>query len=110
MTEAMVPFYVEPILLELEGGKYVVPLLPPTLAKLVSGRHGGVVNGDGSVSGGGGSGSGGSIDDGGRYGGRGREVGQSGAGAEAGGLGDASRVRVCYETHQPALSLWNRET
>ena len=37
---ATVPFYVDPILLEMEGGRYVVPFLPDTLADLVTSRCG----------------------------------------------------------------------
>ena len=38
---AEVPLSVEPILLYMEGGWYVVPLLPGPLADLVRRRHGG---------------------------------------------------------------------
>ena len=36
----MVPLFIETILMEPEGGKYVVPLLTATLSELVSGRRG----------------------------------------------------------------------
>ena len=35
---ATVPFFIHTILLDLEGGRYVGPLLPGSLAYLVSGR------------------------------------------------------------------------
>ena len=35
---ASVPFSLEPILVELEGGRYIGPILPAALADLVSGR------------------------------------------------------------------------
>ena len=95
---ATVPFLVEPILLDLEGGRYLGPLLPGILAELVSGRRIG--------SGGGGSGgdSGGGIN-GGRDGG----VGQGSGGVGSGGARGAKTVRVRYEAHLTALSLWYRE-
>ena len=80
---AMMQFSMEPILLKLEGGKYVGPLLPDTLEYLVSERRGG-------------GGSGGSS--GGDSGGGGTE-----------GDGGAARVRVRYEVHLPALSLRYRK-
>ena len=58
-----VPLLVEPILLEVEGGRYVGQLLPDTVAELVIGRHGGggvsgiiYGGGGGSISGSGGGG------------------------------------------------------
>ena len=33
-----VPFFLEPILVELEGGRYIEPILPTSLADLVAGR------------------------------------------------------------------------
>ena len=56
---ASVPFSLEPILVELEGGRYIGPILPAALADLVSGRRpagGSAPKGEGGV---GGSGSGG---------------------------------------------------
>ena len=45
-----VPFSLEPILLEMESGRYVVPLLPATLVEMVSGGRGsnGIRGGKGS--------------------------------------------------------------
>ena len=34
-----IPFSLEPILVELEGGRYIVPILPISLAKLIAGRR-----------------------------------------------------------------------
>ena len=54
---ASVPFSLEPILVELEGGRYIGPILPDTLADLVAGRWpagGSAAKGGGSGSGGGG--------------------------------------------------------
>ena len=64
---ASVPFSLEPILVELEGGRYIGPILPAALADLVSGRRpeggsaakGGGGGGNGGNGGGGGSGGGG---------------------------------------------------
>ena len=114
---ATMTFSLEPILLDLGGGRYVGPLLPVPLADLVSeicsgddgsgsrggggnigGRNGDGYGGDDS----GGCGSGGR----GRYGVRSRGVGQGGAGSGGGGSGSTVRVRVRYEVHLPDLSLW----
>ena len=51
----MVLLLLDPILLELESGRYVGPLLPLPLAKLFSGRRGG---GGGGGTGGGSGGNG----------------------------------------------------
>ena len=64
---ASVPFSLEPILVKLEEGRYISPILPASLADLVAGRRpaGGIdprsngVSGSGGGSGGGNSGSGG---------------------------------------------------
>ena len=76
-----VPFSLEPILAELEGGRYVGPILPPALGDLVSkanGRGGG--DGDGSCGGGSGNNGGGS---GGGGGNRGCSGGNGGGGVMA---------------------------
>ena len=65
-----VPFYVEPILIEMEGARYVGPILTATLVELVSGRRGG----DGSIS---------NAEDGG-------SSGNSGGGGSGGVIGDGS--------------------
>ena len=53
---ATVPFSLEPILLELEVGRYVGPLLPLPLEELVSGRRGGSNDGGSNGNGKGGKG------------------------------------------------------
>ena len=106
---ATVPFSVETIILDFEGGRYVVPLIPATLIELVIGRlHGGGngggvgssssgsgsgVRGDSSGGGGvGGSGIGGGSRSGGSIGGAGR----IGADAGTGVYGGAARVQMRY--------------
>ena len=93
---ATVPFLVEPILLKLEGGRYVEPLLTDTLVELVNERHGGdgIIGdasgnsdrgGDGNGVGSGGNCSrGGGSDGGGRNGGRNIGTGRGGAGVRTG--------------------------
>ena len=79
-----VPFSLEPILAELEGGRYVGTILPPALVDLVSranGRGGGGGGGGGGGSSGGGSSSGGGGGGGG--GGNGGGNGNGGGGAAA---------------------------
>ena len=105
---AMVTFLVELVLLNLECGRYMVPLLPDNLAEMVSGRR---VGGGGR--GGGGSGSrccgsigiGGSGRGGGGNGGRLGGAGRGCVGAGSGGARGAVRVRVHYEAHLPSLTL-----
>ena len=92
-------FLLDPTLLEMEGGRYVGPILPVFLEELVSGKRGvgGSSRGSGVGGGkigdrkgdrcGGGGGSGGSRD-----GGRGGGTGQDCAGV--GGKGSRSSVRV----------------
>ena len=72
-------FSLEPILLELEGERYVGPLLPMPLAELVSRRHGSSGSG-GIISRGGGNGDGCDGD-------LGRSGGSSGSGGRDGGKG-----------------------
>ena len=36
---AIVPFFLEPILVEMEGGHYTGPILPAALADLIAGRR-----------------------------------------------------------------------
>ena len=118
-TGSTVPFLVEPILLKLEGGRYMGPLLPATLAELVSGMHGvygrGGGDGNSSVSGGdvngvgsGGGGSrGGESSCGRRNIGRGGGAVQGGTSVGTGGSRGATRVRVHYKAHLPTISLWD---
>ena len=49
-----VPFSFEPIMVELEGGRYIIPILPASLANLVAGRRS-AVRGSPKSGGGGGS-------------------------------------------------------
>ena len=110
---ATVPFSVELILIELEGRRYVGPLLSVIMTYLVSGRRGnGIsssvdsVNRSGS---GGGSSRGGRSNGGGGNGGSSGGAVQSDAGTGTGGVGGAARVQVHYEAYLPALSLWDKE-
>ena len=110
---ATVPLYLEPILIELEVGRYMGPILPVPLEDLVSGRHDGGGSGGGGISGGGngvdvkgyGHSSGRGSVGGGGYGERGGGAGWGGAGTGGGGDGSTRRVRVRYDAHMPTLSL-----
>ena len=88
------PLLVEPLLLELEGGRYVGPLLPATFVELVSGRR---VGGDGNN--GDDSGSGGDSGGGGSKGGNGGKRGDDGSRCKGrGGFivnGEKDRGAVC---------------
>ena len=96
---ASVPFSLEPILVELEGGRYIGPILPDALADLVAGRR---PAGGSAPKGGGGSGSSGSG---------------SGSGVHktknyvpmVAASGGSTRVRVRYDAHLPSLSLRDGE-
>ena len=55
-----IPFSLKPIMFELEGGRYIVPILPASLADLVANTDG--RGGDGVSRGGVGRGGGGSSD------------------------------------------------
>ena len=93
---ASVPFSLEPILVELEGGRYIGPILPAALADLVSGRR----LASGSDQKGGGGGSGGS---GGSGGGGSQKVKTSQPMVAA--SGGSTQVRVRYDAHLPSLSF-----
>ena len=97
---ASVLFSLKPILAEMEGRRYVGPVLPVTLADLLTGKH---------AAGGSGGGSGGGRDggpsNGGGSGGSDREPRNSRMGAAR---GDA-RVQVRYDVHLTALYLWDGE-
>ena len=93
---AMVPFTMDPILLDMEGGSYVEPLLLYNMSNLLSWRHGGGGNSSkGRISRGGSSGHGvgvggigscrSSIRGGGRDVGRARGAGWVDSGAGTGG-------------------------
>ena len=106
-------FSLETILLKLEGGRYVGPILTLPLAELVSRIHGG--GGGNSVGGGTGGGGGnrkggngeGCVSGGsGRNGDRGNSRGDRCGG---GGAGSNTRLQSLYDVHLPALSLRDRE-
>ena len=81
---ARVPFSLEPILVKLEGGRYIGPILPAALVDLVAGR---------------------------RPAGGSAPKGRSGDGISKKPLpvvaftGGSARVRVLYDAHLPSLSL-----
>ena len=117
---AMVLFSLELILIEIEGGRYVGPLLPVPLVHLVSGIRGGGVSRlrdisrggnrgggkvDGRGCGGGGVGSGGGSRVG---GGRGRGAGWGGVSDRCGGSVSTMRAQERYGVHLPALYLRER--
>ena len=117
-TGATVPFSLKPILLELESGRYVGPLLPLPLTELVSGRHGDGGGNDGGGSGGNrkcGKGEGHGSCGGGGYGSGSGYVGKSrgavwgGASGKGGGARSTVRVRARYDAHLPAMSLRDGE-
>ena len=78
------PILLDPILVELEGGRYWVPILPVPLADLLTGRS--IVGGSENSSGGSGSGVG-SVNSGGRSrgGGGNGDVRSRGGGGNSGG-------------------------
>ena len=98
-----VPFSLEPILAELEGGRHVSPILPLALGELVS-RPNWRGGGGGGSSGGGGSYGGSSGGNGGDDGGDTANKSKSSA------TGGGARVRVRYDLHLPAFSLRDRES
>ena len=84
---ASVPFSLKPILVELEGGRYTVPILPAPLADLVAGRR----PAGGSAPKGGGGGDGGGVSK--------KPLPMVAA------TGGSAQVRVRYDAHLPSLSL-----
>ena len=90
------PFSLEPILVEMDGGRYIDPILPVSLFDLVSGRR---------------SAGGGAPKIG---GGRSDDSGGSGCGnnkylPKVDATGGPARVRVRYDAHLPSLLLWDGE-
>ena len=89
-----VPFSLESIIVELEGGRYISPIIPASMADLVSGR---------------------------RPAGRGAPKGRGGGGGSGGGsrkkepspkmvaTGGSARVKARYDAHLPSLSLQDGE-
>ena len=114
---ATAPFLLGPILIYMEGGRYVGTFLPVLVDELVIGRRGdsggsseggnrGVGKGCGRSSGGSGGSSGGR---GSGDGGRGRGTGRGGRCGRGGGIVITTRVWVRYDRHLPALSIWDEE-
>ena len=103
-TGCWVPFSLEPIMDELEGGQYSGPILSIALGYLVSRAIG---RGDGGGGGGGGGGSGG----GGGGGGGGDGDGGNGSAKKrkSSTTGGYAMVWMRYDTHLPALYLWGGE-
>ena len=101
VEEASVPFSLEPILVKLEGGRYIVPILLAALADLVAGRQ----PAGGSAPKGGGGGSGGSNGGGGGSGGSGGGHKIKNSQPMVAASGGSTRVRVRYDAHLPSLSL-----
>ena len=96
---ANTPFSLEPILVDLEGGRYVVLILSVIRVDILAGRRtagSGGVGGDGRSSG---------VDGGIGLGGSSTALKSQKFGASRG----STRVRVRYDTHLPALSLQDRE-
>ena len=87
-------FYLEPIRVDLEGGRYIGLILSISLADLVAGRRsaGGSASRSGCSDGGGSSG-----------GGNKKPMPKVGA------MGGLAQVRVRYESHLPSLFLWDGE-
>ena len=104
----MVHLSIDPILLELEVGSYVVPILLTTLAGLVSRRRknqwlmGGDTGGSGISSGYGG---GGKIRNGSGIRGMGGGTVRIGAGAGTKGIGGGVRMQVRYDAQLTTLLL-----
>ena len=92
---ASVPFSLEPIIVEMEGGGYISPILPIFLANLFSGRRS--TGGGAPISGVIGGGSGGGIGD---SGGDNKNPTH-----KVGATGGPSQVQVHYEVHLPSLFL-----
>ena len=86
---ASVPFYLEPIMVELEGGRYIIPILPASLADLVAGRRpaGGSASRSGSSDGG--------------------SSGNKKTSPKVEAAGGSAQVKVSYEAHLTSLSLWD---
>ena len=84
------PFSIEPILVDLEEGRYIGPTLPASLADLIAGRRsaGGIY-----LKGGGGSG----------------VSGHKKPLPTVAATGGSAQVRVRYDAYLPSLSLWDGE-
>ena len=97
MPGGSVPFSLEPIMVEIEEGRYIGPFLPVSLYELVAGRRS---TGEGAPQSGGGGSNG---DDG---GGRNKKplTKVDATGGRGGGFKQAR-----YDAHLPSLSLWDGE-
>ena len=87
------PFYLEPILVKMEGGRYLNPILPVSMADLVVGRRSSDGGGPKTSSG---SSKGGDCESGG---------GNKKPSPKVAATGGPARVRVRYNAHLPSLSL-----
>ena len=87
------PFLLESILMEPEGWRYVVPILPGSLLDILAGRRQTVSSGSGS---GGSSGGGGGSS-------------TASKNQEVGASGEGIRVWMRYSAHLPVLSVRDRE-
>ena len=94
MLGASVPFSLEQILVYLEGGRFIIPIFPVSLANLVAGRWsagvGAPKSGGGSSNGGGGGGGGG---------------GNKKLSPKLDATGETAIVKALYDAHLPSLSL-----
>ena len=90
---ASVPFSFEPILVKMEGGRYLNPILPVSMADLVVGRRSSDGGGPKTSSG---SSKGGDCESGG---------GNKKPSPKVAATGGPARVRVRYNAHLPSLSL-----
>ena len=98
-----IPFSLEPILVELEGGRYTIPILSASLADLTTGRQieGGSAQkggGDGGSSGGGGGSNGG-----------GGGISSKRPLPKVAATEGSARVRVGYDADLPVLFLRDGE-
>ena len=89
------PFSLEPILFEMEGGRYIGPILPASLANLVKGRR---PAGWSAPNSGGGGGSGGDGGGG---------IRNNKPSPKVAATGGSARVKVRYYAHLPSFSLWD---
>ena len=94
---ASVLFSLKSTLIEMEGERYTVPILPASVANLVIGKR----PAGGSAPKGGGGGSGG--------GGGGGGVSTNKTLPMVAATGGSTQVRVRYDAHLPSVSLWDGE-
>ena len=99
---ASVPFSLEQILVEMEGGRYIGPILPVSLADIITGRRS--VGGGGPKSGGGGGSGNSDVGGGGRGGNRNKKPSP-----KVDATGGPAQVQACYDAHLPPLPLRDGE-